>query len=647
MHPLPCSSPIIPNSPKGEDLILGYDFLYHFNIIIDWKNGFITYYSSNKDSSGIKYSGSNALATAVNSAALVGELKTPSLPSSVHIPFIMPSQSLLKLRDEVFKEVKDFGADVAISSLHLFQGDMDLPPLSFNASLEEQWDEEEEPKEIETVLKVVPPAYHQYLHVFSKVKAEKIPPHHTCDHHIKLKGLLPPLQILKEAFTTATILSNFNPSLPAIVETDASDYALGAVLSQGQCVPRGGVDVISKNPQNFPQVIKQDGIQESRFFSIKVEIFSDLVDQIQKEIWKDKDYKEILKQLARGESVSDYSLEPQAKLLLLKDRVLVPSNGEIQLNILQKRHDSLLAAHPGQEKTLRLIKKGFYWAGMNQAIKDYVSSCQKCSRNKKINHKKFGLLKPLQIQSGSWNSLSMDFITQLPLSNNFDSILVVVDRFLKMAIFTPTYAKITALELAHILIHHVFSKHSLPASIVSDRGSLFVPSFWTQLSQKLKISRDLSAAFNPETDGQTERVNQILESIVGCMSVTIKMTGTPGSLWLNLPTIIQNTHQQRNHLSHHLWKKSQLLLKPYFSRLTCWKFINKNPISSTNCQRRIRVRNKDVKKYTDRNMTITPDFQAGDKVWLASKKTKTTISTKKLSERFLGPFEGDPLGGGS
>ncbi|MBW0539456.1 hypothetical protein O181_079171 [Austropuccinia psidii MF-1] len=134
------------DSSKGEDLILGYDFLYHFNPIIDGKKGLIPYDSSHKDSSGIKSSASNSLATAVNSVALVGEIKTPSLPSSVHIPSIMPSQSLLKSRDEVFKEIKYVGEAVTISSLHLFKGDMDLPPLSFHASLEEQWDEEEEPE---------------------------------------------------------------------------------------------------------------------------------------------------------------------------------------------------------------------------------------------------------------------------------------------------------------------------------------------------------------------------------------------------------------------------------------------------------------------------------------------------------------------
>ncbi|MBW0472598.1 hypothetical protein O181_012313 [Austropuccinia psidii MF-1] len=116
---------------------------------------FITHYTN-----GIDPSASNALATAVNSVALVGELKTPSLPSFVLIPSIIPSQSLIQSRDEFFKEIKDVGEDVSISSLNLFQRDMDLPPLSFHASLEEQWDEEEEPEEIETVLKVVPPSYH-------------------------------------------------------------------------------------------------------------------------------------------------------------------------------------------------------------------------------------------------------------------------------------------------------------------------------------------------------------------------------------------------------------------------------------------------------------------------------------------------------
>ncbi|MBW0590781.1 hypothetical protein O181_130496, partial [Austropuccinia psidii MF-1] len=214
------------------------------------------------------------------------------------------------------------------------------------------------------------------------------------------------LSILKKAFTTAPILSHFNSFLPTIVDTDAFDYALGSVLSRlatlpdslslrDNVYPERGVDFISKNCPNFHKVLKHNEIKESRFLSIKVDVFSYLVDQIQKEVWQDKDYKEILKQLATGESILDYTLEPHAKLFLFKDRVVIPSNHELQLDILQKHHDSPLAGNPGQEKTLKLIKRDFHWAGMNQIINDYVSSCQKCSRNKNIHHKKFGLLKPI------------------------------------------------------------------------------------------------------------------------------------------------------------------------------------------------------------------------------------------------------------
>ncbi|MBW0538874.1 hypothetical protein O181_078589, partial [Austropuccinia psidii MF-1] len=102
---------------------------------------------------------------------------------------------------------------------------------------------------------------------------------------------------------------------------------------------------------------------------------------------------------------------------------------------------------------------------MTKFMKDYVSSCQKCSRNKNIHHKKFGLLQPLPISTGPWICLSMDFITQLPLPNSFDSIIVIVDRFSKMAVFIPTMSSITSPDLAHLFIKNIFSKHGLPSSI--------------------------------------------------------------------------------------------------------------------------------------------------------------------------------------
>ncbi|MBW0476995.1 hypothetical protein O181_016710 [Austropuccinia psidii MF-1] len=129
-------------------------------------------------------------------AALVDDSRTPSFPTSGHIPSLNYHQSLLSSRDEFFKEIKEFGEDNPIPSLHLFHGNVDLPTSVYHDSLEKLWDQEEEPEIIETVMKVLPSAYHHYLNFFSKVKAEKLPTRHACDHHVKLEGCLPPVGVI-------------------------------------------------------------------------------------------------------------------------------------------------------------------------------------------------------------------------------------------------------------------------------------------------------------------------------------------------------------------------------------------------------------------------------------------------------------------
>ncbi|MBW0492704.1 hypothetical protein O181_032419 [Austropuccinia psidii MF-1] len=182
---------LVIDTAKGEELILGFDFLNHYNPSIDWRQGLITFNADHKDYLDPSQSFRNDLSSAISFAALVGDSRTPSFPSPFHIPSIYSPQSLPLSGDEVFKDIQDVAEDNSVSSLHLLFGNMDLPPSSYHDSLEELWDEEEEPEEVETMMKVVPSVYHQYLDVFSKVKAEKPPPHHACDHHIELEGSLP------------------------------------------------------------------------------------------------------------------------------------------------------------------------------------------------------------------------------------------------------------------------------------------------------------------------------------------------------------------------------------------------------------------------------------------------------------------------
>ncbi|MBW0514048.1 hypothetical protein O181_053763 [Austropuccinia psidii MF-1] len=187
---------LVIDTPKGEYLILGFDFLNHFNPSIDWRQGLINLHADHKDYYDPSKSFSNDLSSAKSCAALVGDSRTPSFPSSVHIPSLNSHLSLLSSRDEGFKEIQDVGEDNPVSSLHPFFGNMYLPHSSYHDSLQELWDEEEDLEEVQTVIKVVPSVCHHYLDVFFKVKEEKRPPHRACDHHIDLEGSLPPVVVI-------------------------------------------------------------------------------------------------------------------------------------------------------------------------------------------------------------------------------------------------------------------------------------------------------------------------------------------------------------------------------------------------------------------------------------------------------------------
>ncbi|MBW0491602.1 hypothetical protein O181_031317 [Austropuccinia psidii MF-1] len=151
---------LVIDTPKGEDLILGFEFLNHFNPSIYWRKGLIIFNADHKDYYDPSNPFRNDFPFAKSCEALVDDSRTPSFPSSVHIPFLNSHQPLLSSRDEVLKEIQDVGEDNFVSSLHLFFGNMYLPPSSYHDSLEELWDEEEEPEEIETLMKVVPFSYH-------------------------------------------------------------------------------------------------------------------------------------------------------------------------------------------------------------------------------------------------------------------------------------------------------------------------------------------------------------------------------------------------------------------------------------------------------------------------------------------------------
>ena len=196
----------------------------------------------------------------------------------------------------------------------------------------------------------------------------------------------------------------------------------------------------------------------------------------------------------------------------INGRILVPESGPFRLRVLQYHHDHPVSGHFGINKTLALICKDYVWPNLRSSVTDYCRSCTTCSRSKSKRHKPYGLLRQLPVPVRPWDSISMDFIEQLPTSSDgFTAILVVVDRFTKQSIFIPTHDTITSAQLAELLVIHVFSKHGVPCHVTSNRGSEFISHFFRLLGKAFDMKLHFTSGYHPEGDGRTERVNQTLE----------------------------------------------------------------------------------------------------------------------------------------
>ena len=188
---------------------------------------------------------------------------------------------------------------------------------------------------------------------------------------------------------------------------------------------------------------------------------------------------------------------------------------------MKMNYDNLHAGHFGVTKTMELIYQKYHWLGITQKIKDYIIGCDVCQRMKAPCHKPYGEMQPLPILSQLWESISMNIIIELPPSADADSkaynaILMVVDRFMKMAKYFPVRTIITAADLAKLFYQHIVCFFGMPSSIVMDHGSLFTSQYWSSLYFHIKARRKLSTAFHPQTDGQMERQNQTLEHYLYC-----------------------------------------------------------------------------------------------------------------------------------
>jgi hypothetical protein len=200
---------------------------------------------------------------------------------------------------------------------------------------------------------------------------------------------------------------------------------------------------------------------------------------------------------------------------LREGRIVVPATDKLRYECIQLCHDMPWVGHLGQTRTPKLLKRYFWWPAMRTDVEAYVRTCDSCQRVKSANRAPAGLLQPLPVPERPWQSISMDFITCLPVTpRGHDTILVVVDRLTKLSHFLPMRETTDAAGVAALLREQVFRLHGLPENIVSDRDTRFTSEFFKALCAALGVGQHMSTAYHPETDGQTERVNRTLEDML-------------------------------------------------------------------------------------------------------------------------------------
>jgi hypothetical protein len=197
------------------------------------------------------------------------------------------------------------------------------------------------------------------------------------------------------------------------------------------------------------------------------------------------------------------------------DKIWIGHNSALQNKLIAAFHASVIGCHSGSQVTYLKLKQVFTWKGLKVDVENLVKQCSICQKAKHGQHPA-GLLQPLPIPDGALQGVSMDFIEGLPVSDNCSVIVVVVDRLTKYAHFFATKHPYTAQTIAQLFLDNVVKLHGLPQTVVTDRDPIFLSKFWQGLFKLYEVKLAMSSAYHPQTDGQTERVNQCLEMYLRC-----------------------------------------------------------------------------------------------------------------------------------
>ena len=320
-----------------------------------------------------------------------------------------------------------------------------------------------------------------------------------------------------------------------------------------------------------------------------------------------------------------------------------------QKALIEKIHESRLGGHMGITKTAARIKQqGYDFPGLKKKVEEVLKACQTCARSKSGRHKPYGLLQPLPVAERPWSSVTMDFITKLPPSKDtttgleYDSILTMVDRLTKWTYFLPYRETWNAEQLADVIYRNVTSVHGWPVEWITDRDTKFASRFWQALMTRLGTKSKLSTAYHPQTDGQTERLNQIVEQYLRSF-INFQQDD-----WVMLLPVAQ--------LAYNTAETETTKVTPFFANYGYEADLRQGPEVSVPraavkadqmhalhamLKEELEFVRLRMKQHYDKHRLEGPRLERGDKVYLISRNLRTKRPSKKLDFKKMGPFKVD------